>query len=941
MSELGPSSFEQPRSMDSPGRNADMPFGNQEIYGSGIDPLGRKSEPAPPKDPIKRELFDRFGPDYDEGDISYDDLPDYGADTGHVDTEFFADPDQNAEHLESATAEVRHSIHQIEATQAVIAEHTGAHGQDLTDSVDRFLVDHAEHAVDIDASDKAEIVETTLIEGALESTGDRPEGTKNPINELEDQGYDQAVTDGVRKLFEEGATLPNGESAAEVVAQTVISNEMLQSEHYDEDSKEAGWDSPDRAQKLVEGYVTPGSKVLDIGIGTGQAVSGYAEKGATVIGLDRDESMLDAAGSIVGENGQLRQADINEALPITDLKESVDVAQAIGVLEFAEDLPAILDQVHGSLKENGVFVFTSELSDNGHAAKSHFEDIGLTVYRHSTDEIKGMLEKSGYTLLSSEAYDGYQREDGEVPYGIFLAQKQAEQAERPTAGDTLDAAMQQYMKGASKEAVLESTGMDPAELTKVIRGLPPETQEYLKERRKQSLAEAEQETTPESEQQGKNLEILRNSQMGETLEKAYLAAIEVDPRLADIVVVPMEAGDHRDAAARAAWAENNQSGKHEILLNLHDIPASLAKFEERMKDIPINTEKIAQTLGIDTSEVTPELLYVQSMIHEMGHTLEFMDYQEAGKTPDDHKHDRNTERQRLPLERSVTELEKHKDLVLEHWGELSKRASDKYSAHKHAEVSIDTFDGLASATADVYRDTKFEHAADKFAAEVLAKQPELVESLKAKTLVSSSETVAPAESTNPYERLTAEQLTAVRDNIANSIVNGIRKYDPAEVTRASANLAAIQREMQARSPEQPTHQRGEVDGAVTYITEPDTNVIQRIVSELQKIDGAPDIARKLYGGLEIPAPSEENQEARLQAMELQSLLAGVSREIRNVTGSEFSESTNPYASMKNEELATTVDRLKQTIQDLTAQGADTTDYRTRLAQIGEVIRNRS
>jgi hypothetical protein len=172
-------------------------------------------------------------------------------------------------------------------------------------------------------------------------------------------------------------------------------------------------------------------------------------------------------------------------------------------------------------------------------------------------------------------------------------------------------------------------------------------------------------------------------------------------------------------------------------------------------------------------------------------------------------------------------------------------------------------------------------------------------------------------------------------------VEGIRKYDPAEVTRAATNLAAIQREIQGRSPEQAAHQRGEVDGAVTYITEPDAGVIQKIVSELQKIDGAPDIARKLYGGLEIPAPSEENQEARLQAMELQSLLAGVSREIRNVTGSEFSESTNPYASMKNEELATTVDRLKQTIQDLTAQGADTTDYRNRLAQIGEVIRNRS
>ena len=39
---------------------------------------------------------------------------------------------------------------------------------------------------------------------------------------------------------------------------------------YDTDSKEAGWDSPERAQRLVEPFIASGVKVLDIGIGTGQ-----------------------------------------------------------------------------------------------------------------------------------------------------------------------------------------------------------------------------------------------------------------------------------------------------------------------------------------------------------------------------------------------------------------------------------------------------------------------------------------------------------------------------------------------------------------------------------------------------------------------------------------------------------------------------------------------
>lgn len=194
---------------------------------------------------------------------------------------------------------------------------------------------------------------------------------------------------------------------------------------YDTDSKEAGWDSPERVQKLVESRVTAGSKVLDIGIGTGLAVSGYADKGATVVGLDHDQAMLDVAHEIVGENGLLRLADINAQLPINDLEGSVDVVQAVGVLEFAEDLPSVFGQVYGSLKEDGVFAFTSELIDGTRTTEpdTHYDDIDVTVYRHTPDEIADLLEQSGFQLVHAEDYDGYERGGSAVPYGIFLAQK--------------------------------------------------------------------------------------------------------------------------------------------------------------------------------------------------------------------------------------------------------------------------------------------------------------------------------------------------------------------------------------------------------------------------------------------------------------------------------------------------------------------------------------
>ena len=194
---------------------------------------------------------------------------------------------------------------------------------------------------------------------------------------------------------------------------------------YDTDSKEAGWDSPERVQKLVESRVTAGSKVLDIGIGTGLAVSGYADKGAAVIGLNHDQAMLDSAHKVVGENGSLRLADINGQLPIGDLEGAVDVAQAVGVLEFAKDLPSVFEQVNKALKKDGLFAFTSELIDGTQTTEpeTHYDDIDITVYRHTPDEIAGLLEQTGFQLVHAEGYDGYERGGEAVPYGVFLAQK--------------------------------------------------------------------------------------------------------------------------------------------------------------------------------------------------------------------------------------------------------------------------------------------------------------------------------------------------------------------------------------------------------------------------------------------------------------------------------------------------------------------------------------
>ena len=195
------------------------------------------------------------------------------------------------------------------------------------------------------------------------------------------------------------------------------------SEDYDKASEKSGWDSPERAQKLVDRYITDGSTVLDVGVGTGKAVKGYAEKGATIIGLDYDSEMLAKAQEVTGESGLMVEADINGQWPIGEAK--VDVVQVIGAFEFANDLGEAMNQVKLCLRSDGVFVFTVETpASSADAMVQHYPDDNLTIHRHTADEVRGLLRDKDFNLLSDESYGGYERGDmtEKVPYHIFLAQ---------------------------------------------------------------------------------------------------------------------------------------------------------------------------------------------------------------------------------------------------------------------------------------------------------------------------------------------------------------------------------------------------------------------------------------------------------------------------------------------------------------------------------------
>lgn len=558
------------------------------------------------------------------------------------------------------------------------------------------------------------------------------------------------------------------------------------------------------------------------------------------------------------------------------------------------------------------------------------------------------LEIDGYDQQVTEGVRKLHEEGATLPDGEPAAEviaqaipPQGESAQqRHEISDELDTAIQYYTHGASKED-LQQAGIDPSIVTKHIRSISEDERDFLKEQRRKSLDSS---TTGPQEVSVQETPLFSNSD----LETAFVYGVQEDSGMTQTEIDTWYDSlpeDQRTYYAQAKQELRDQAEQQKQLETIieHNLEASAPELLEGK--LPHN---LAERLGTE---------YILA-IRQLG------EY-EADEAQEQLVTDGGVNVANLGLTQSFDLLSQAEDslttsrgLVIN--GYYGARAGGKFVIVVPLERAADNptaaYDSIPDMQQDLQSGSDPDHRVvnPKYVAGFIdgqgvfhpnenfmrSSEANIGGEVKDDNSV-QAEATKPVESTNHYERLTDEQLNAVRDNIADSVVQGIRKYDLTEVARASANLAAIQREFETRFVElRPTHQRGEVHGTITYSTEPDATVVQKIVSELQKIDGASNIARAMYGGLEIPRANESDQESRLRAIEMQSLLSNISKEVRRINGSDLSENTNPYAAMTNEKLTLTVERLKETIRSRAAQGLDTKDFRKRLALVGQVIQGR-
>ena len=106
---------------------------------------------------------------------------------------------------------------------------------------------------------------------------------------------------------------------------------------------------------LFNQYIAPGSQVMDLGSGAGVFSAYLAKKGCVVTGIDGSEAMI-ALADAKKTSGRVRY--IVASLPLPDTTEFApqDVILLSSVLEYVDDLSAMLNQVHTLLKSGGLLI---------------------------------------------------------------------------------------------------------------------------------------------------------------------------------------------------------------------------------------------------------------------------------------------------------------------------------------------------------------------------------------------------------------------------------------------------------------------------------------------------------------------------------------------------------------------------------------------------------
>ncbi|PKW16990.1 class I SAM-dependent methyltransferase [Saccharopolyspora spinosa] len=156
-----------------------------------------------------------------------------------------------------------------------------------------------------------------------------------------------------------------------------------------------------------------GKRVLELGCASGVLTAQLVERGADVLGLDREPRLVELAQQRLGGSARAEVADLERPLDVVPTG-GIDVVVASLVLHYIENWAPLLAELRRCLVPGGVLVFSVHhpitgwlLSDRAdyHRTELVSEDwdwggqcVTVTFYRRSLSSIFGSLRKAGFEI---------------------------------------------------------------------------------------------------------------------------------------------------------------------------------------------------------------------------------------------------------------------------------------------------------------------------------------------------------------------------------------------------------------------------------------------------------------------------------------------------------------------------------------------------------------
>jgi ubiquinone/menaquinone biosynthesis C-methylase UbiE len=204
-------------------------------------------------------------------------------------------------------------------------------------------------------------------------------------------------------------------------------------EGYDQQARNTNWFGPEVIFGLLYEVLSPGQKLLDLGIGSGLSSILFNQAGLRIWGLDGSAEILQVCAT-KGFTEQLQQHDLRD-LPLPYPSSEFDYVLCVAVLNSFQDLQPLFTEIYRILKPGGFYAFTLEMQKPGQA--DHYlinrievdekpkEESAVTLFRHSWQVIGSLLEQHHLILkkkLEFVAFS-YPAENMDIYATAFITQK--------------------------------------------------------------------------------------------------------------------------------------------------------------------------------------------------------------------------------------------------------------------------------------------------------------------------------------------------------------------------------------------------------------------------------------------------------------------------------------------------------------------------------------